>query len=68
MGHISPPFYWVEEKRKNIRSVGHKEKREVKVRKQGIINVKYVSVKRVSVIRNIINAPNAIGKQGEIAN
>jgi len=63
----------VVEKRKNIRSVEPKEKREVKVNGHVIVNVKYVSVKRVSVnlvsvTRNIINALNAIRKQGKIVN
>jgi len=68
MGHISPPFYWVVEKRKNIRSVEPKEKREAMVSGQEIINVNLVSVKHVSVIINIINALNAIRKQEKIIN
>jgi len=53
------------EKRKNIRIVGPKEKREARVSGQEIINVNLVSVKNVSVI---INALNAIRKQGKIVN
>jgi hypothetical protein len=56
------------EKRKNIRIVGPKEKREARVSGQEIINVNLVSVKHVIVIRNIINAPNAIGKKEVIFN
>tara|TARA_B100000683_G_scaffold272639_1_gene316283 strand:+ start:1010 stop:1168 length:159 start_codon:yes stop_codon:yes gene_type:complete len=52
----------VVEKRKNIRSVEPKGKREARVSGQEIINVNLVSVKNVSVIIN------AIGKQGEIVN